>query len=198
MKVSERYIEPNGIENKNIVKHPNSIVIKTCEFLITNTRMVYEKGWCHSNTHRNLPFTFSTSLYFVILLIAQPISYERAFGLGWYEHCNGLWWLMMTVFDDLKVTQISFSHEKWIGWALTYAHLASHCPTVTSVAHLRTPPHNIDTTSFLLTTSSYDYILVMPRFYSSMQTPSCFVPTLAWSVGCAWVILITLNLIVNW
>jgi len=28
---------------------------------------------------------------------------------------------------------------------------------------------------------------VMPRFYNSMQTPFCALPTLTWLVGCAWI-----------
>lgn len=157
VKVLEGYIEPNGIENQNIVKHANSIGIKTCEFLITYTQMVYEKGWCDSNTHRNLRSPLVQVLFHNILNCSTNKLWTSI--RAWVV-CT-LQWLMMTVFDDLKVTQIPFSHEKWIGWALTSAHLASHWPTVTSVAHLRTPPHNIslDTTSFLLTISSYDYNL---------------------------------------
>ena len=33
----------------------------------------------------------------------------------------------------------------------------------------------------------------MPRLYSTVQTPSCYVPTLTRSTGCAWIFLVALN-----
>ena len=37
MKIFAWYIDPNGIHNKNIVKHPYPTSIKICENLITGT-----------------------------------------------------------------------------------------------------------------------------------------------------------------
>ena len=40
--------------------------------------------------------------------------------------------------------------------------------------------------------------LLMPRFCSSMQIPSCFVPTPIWFASCAWVFLIRFSSIMCW
>ena len=43
MKVLARFIDPNDIQNTNIIKYPYPIDIKTCENLIIDTRTVSEK-----------------------------------------------------------------------------------------------------------------------------------------------------------